>query len=58
MSVDALFRPFTVKGLTLPNRIVMAPMTRSFSPGGIPTSPTSPPIIVRRAEGRVGPDHY
>lgn len=38
MSVDALFRPFTVKGLTLPNRIVMAPMTRSFSPNGIPTS--------------------
>ena len=26
--VDALFRPFQLKGLTLPNRIVMAPMTR------------------------------
>ena len=32
-----LFQPFTFKGLHLPNRIVMAPMTRSFSPGGVPT---------------------
>ena len=31
-----LFEPLTVRGLTLPNRIVMAPMTRSFSPGGVP----------------------
>ena len=31
-----LFRPFSVKGLTLKNRIVMAPMTRMFSPNGIP----------------------
>ena len=37
MSSDALFRPFKLKGLNLPNRVVMAPMTRSFSPGGIPT---------------------
>ena len=33
---NALFTPFTVRGLTLPNRIVMAPMTRSFSPNGVP----------------------
>lgn len=31
-----LFQPFDLKGLSLPNRIVMAPMTRSFSPGGVP----------------------
>ncbi|MEM8616609.1 MAG: NADH:flavin oxidoreductase [Pseudomonadota bacterium] len=31
-----LFEPLTVRGLTIPNRIAMAPMTRSFSPGGIP----------------------
>ncbi len=31
-----LFRPFTLKGLTLPNRIVMAPMTRSFLAGRHP----------------------
>ena len=30
MSSNPLFRPFPLKGLTLPNRIVMAPMTRSF----------------------------
>ncbi len=33
---DALFEPFTINGLTLPNRIVMAPMTRGFSPNGVP----------------------
>ena len=53
MSLDALFRPFTVKSLTLPNRIVMAPMTRSFSPGGIPTSDVAA-YYRRRAEGGVG----
>ena len=44
MSTDILFRPFTHKSLTLKNRIVMAPMTRSFSPGGVPDRPRSPPI--------------
>ncbi len=34
-SLDTLFSPFKLKSLTLPNRIVMAPMTRSFSPGGV-----------------------
>lgn len=53
MSVDTLFRPFTIKGLTLPNRIVMAPMTRSFSPDGIPTSDVAA-YYRRRAEGQVG----
>ena len=53
MSVETLFRPFTIKGLTLPNRIVMAPMTRSFSPGGIPTSDVAA-YYRRRAEGQVG----
>lgn len=32
----ALFTPFTLSKLTLPNRIVMAPMTRNQSPGGVP----------------------
>ena len=36
MSLDALFTPYTLNTLTIPNRIVMAPMTRSFSPGGVP----------------------
>ena len=38
MSTDAspLFQPFTLGDLVLPNRIVMAPMTRSKSPNGVP----------------------
>ncbi len=48
-----LFRPFQLKSLTLPNRIVMAPMTRSFSPGGIPGSNVTD-YYRRRAEGGVG----
>ena len=31
-----LFEPLKIRGMTIPNRIVMAPMTRSFSPGGVP----------------------
>ena len=53
MSVDALFQPFQVKSLKMPNRIVMAPMTRSFSPGGIPTDDVAA-YYRRRAEGGVG----
>jgi hypothetical protein len=33
-----MFKPFTFGDLILPNRIVMAPMTRGFSPGGVPGS--------------------
>jgi 2,4-dienoyl-CoA reductase-like NADH-dependent reductase (Old Yellow Enzyme family) len=32
-STDALCTPFTIKQFRFANRIVMAPMTRSFSPG-------------------------
>lgn len=35
-AADILSRPVTLNGLTVPNRIVMAPMTREFSPNGIP----------------------
>lgn len=31
-----LFTPFTLSGVELSNRFVMAPMTRAFSPGGVP----------------------
>ena len=34
--MSVLFDPLTIKGLTVPNRIVMAPMTRNFSPEGVP----------------------
>lgn len=53
MSVDALFQPFTFKGLHLQNRIVMAPMTRSFSPGGVAT-PDVAQYYRRRAAAEVG----
>jgi 2,4-dienoyl-CoA reductase-like NADH-dependent reductase (Old Yellow Enzyme family) len=42
-----------MKGVTLPNRIVMAPMTRSFSPGGVPGEDVAA-YYRRRAEGGVG----
>ena len=32
-----LFEPYKLKNITLRNRVAMAPMTRSQSPGGIPT---------------------
>ncbi|MFJ4035252.1 NADH:flavin oxidoreductase [Streptomyces griseoluteus] len=35
-AAQLLSRPITLNGLTVPNRIAMAPMTRMFSPGGIP----------------------
>lgn len=50
---DVLFRPFQVKSLSLKNRIVMAPMTRSFSPEGIPGEDVAA-YYRRRAEGEVG----
>ncbi|MFJ5493513.1 NADH:flavin oxidoreductase [Pectobacterium carotovorum] len=53
MSDDVLFSPFTLKGLTLPNRIVMAPMTRSMAEEGIP-GPANAEYYRRRAEGGVG----
>ncbi|MFG2307492.1 NADH:flavin oxidoreductase [Streptomyces sp. NPDC048566] len=35
-AADVLSRPVSLNGLTVPNRIAMAPMTRQFSPGGVP----------------------
>ena len=53
MAADALFKPFDYKGLHLKNRIVMAPMTRSFSPGGVVTDDVVA-YYRRRAENEVG----
>ncbi|KHT13428.1 NADH:flavin oxidoreductase [Pectobacterium carotovorum] len=53
MSDDVLFSPFTLKGLTLPNRVVMAPMTRGMAENGIP-GPAQAEYYRRRAEGGVG----
>jgi len=51
--VAPLFQPFRLKGLALSNRIVMAPMTRRFSPGGVPGLDVAA-YYRRRAEGGVG----
>ena len=53
MNTDNLFKPFNLKSLNLKNRIVMAPMTRSFSPKGVPTDQVAA-YYQRRAEGEVG----
>ncbi|MFD7434632.1 NADH:flavin oxidoreductase [Streptomyces sp. NPDC059861] len=52
-AAQVLARPFTVGGLTVPNRIVMAPMTRKFSPGGIPGADVAS-YYSRRAGAGVG----
>jgi 2,4-dienoyl-CoA reductase-like NADH-dependent reductase (Old Yellow Enzyme family) len=52
-SPDVLFRPLKLGSLALPNRIVMAPMTRSRAPGGVP-GPANAAYYRRRAEGGVG----
>lgn len=53
MNTESLFRPFALKTLNLKNRIVMAPMTRSFSPNGVPTDDVAA-YYRKRAEGEVG----
>ncbi|WP_322101879.1 NADH:flavin oxidoreductase [Paraburkholderia sp. J41] len=53
VSPDTLFRPFRIHSLELPNRIVMAPMTRTFAPEGIP-GVRNADYYRRRAEGGVG----
>jgi 2,4-dienoyl-CoA reductase-like NADH-dependent reductase (Old Yellow Enzyme family) len=52
-TVASLFKPFTSKNLELGNRIVMAPMTREFSPDGIPNAEVAG-YYRRRAEGGTG----
>ncbi|MEV5647355.1 12-oxophytodienoate reductase [Nocardia sp. NPDC052254] len=50
---SALFRPLRIRSLELPNRIVMSPMTRSHSPGGIPGADVAG-YYARRAAGGTG----
>lgn len=51
--VETIFRPFVHRKLRLPTRLVMAPMTRSFAPGGIPT-PEMAAYYLRRAMNELG----
>ncbi|WP_238539692.1 NADH:flavin oxidoreductase [Corallococcus macrosporus] len=53
VSTDVLFQPFQLKSLELPNRIVMAPMTRMAAPDGIPGE-ANVAYYRRRAEDGVG----
>lgn len=52
-ATDVLFKPFRIGSLDLPNRIVMAPMTRAFAAEGIPGEAQAA-YYRRRAEGGVG----
>ncbi|MGK8491242.1 NADH:flavin oxidoreductase [Nocardia asiatica] len=52
-TAEILSRPVTLNGLTVPNRIVMAPMTRMFSPDGIPGDDVRS-YYARRAAAGVG----
>jgi 2,4-dienoyl-CoA reductase-like NADH-dependent reductase (Old Yellow Enzyme family) len=52
-SVQALFKSFSIGNMTLSNRIVMAPMTRQFSPDGVPGLDVAS-YYRRRAENGVG----
>ena len=50
---ELLFRPFESEKLSLPNRIVMAPMTRNHSPKWIPEQATAE-YYARRAASNTG----
>ncbi|OIQ39716.1 MAG: 12-oxophytodienoate reductase [Roseobacter sp. MedPE-SW] len=50
---DTLFAPVDLGKLTVKNRIAMAPMTRTYSPGNIPNEAVVS-YYQRRAEGGVG----
>lgn len=53
MITSPLTQPFSMNGLSLDNRVVMAPMTRSFCPGGVPGDDVAA-YYRRRAQGDVG----
>jgi 2,4-dienoyl-CoA reductase-like NADH-dependent reductase (Old Yellow Enzyme family) len=52
-SIAPLFEPLDVGAVALPNRFVMSPMSRNFSPSGL-LNPESPAYYRRRAEGGCG----
>ena len=51
--MEALFKPIKINNLVVPNRIAMAPMTRSMSPNGVPTDQNLE-YYKRRAAAEVG----
>ncbi|WP_127784155.1 12-oxophytodienoate reductase [Rhodococcus sp. X156] len=53
LATSPLARPLSVRSLQLPNRVVMSPMTRQHSPGGVP-GPDVLDYYRRRAAGGTG----
>ncbi len=53
MTADPVFRPLSVRSLELDNRLVMSPMTRSFSPDGVPGADVAE-YYRKRAAGGTG----
>ena len=51
--IAPLLTPLKVKSITFPNRVVMSPMTRNFSPNGIPGDDVAA-YYRRRIDGGVG----
>ena len=51
--LQSLLTPLRLRGVTLANRFVMAPMSRYFSPGGVPTEDVAA-YYRRRAESGLG----
>ncbi len=52
-TVAPFFEPFTLRSMTVANRFAMAPMTRDFSPGGVPGADVAE-YYRKRAAGGVG----
>lgn len=53
MTADPVFRSLSVRSLELDNRLVMSPMTRSFSPDGVPGADVAE-YYRKRAAGGTG----
>ena len=53
VNIEPLLKPLQIKGCHLPNRVLMSPMTRNFSPNGVPGTDVAA-YYRRRAEGGVG----
>lgn len=53
MDISPLLTPLTIGGLTIENRLTMAPMTRSFCPDGLPNQ-ANVDYYQRRAAGGAG----
>ena len=51
--MEPLLQPLTIRGMTMPNRLAMSPMTRSFCPGNVPNDAVVG-YYQRRAEGETG----